>query len=554
MHHTKDNVKSQFYFYIILLVITCVWGKHAHAQASHSSAYLNLWLQESELKFGEKAVDTKTLYKAYTLQNFQSLWVDEHGLNAKGKAVINAMAHAEQHGLKPENYGINIINAIAAMHPPTPHKITQRNLSLELLISHGVLHYIADLKSGSVARQWNTGAAKLTPEDIASTLYQIAQAPDVAKAIENFAPQTEQYHLLKRALKHHKNLAAQGGWESFPKGKKLSPDAEDSRVSALKRILVAQGDLTPHHAQTNIYDAQTVEAVKQFQTRHGIAPDGVIGSMTQQKLNISAQEGVEQIILSLERMRWMKRDLGNRYVIINVPAYKLKAVADGKTLDMDVIVGTTRTKTPLFSKEITNVVMNPTWSVPASIAVKGMLPKIQNDPDFLNRSGFKVLTQDGETIHPYEVDWYNLGRDYFPYKLRQNAGWGNALGKVKFTIPNSGNIFMHDTSQPKLFSRSERSLSHGCIRLSNPEAMTRFILTSEGWSEDKVNKSYNSRSSRTVKIAPIPVHTVYWTAWVDDEGRTRFNSDIYRMNKRLTVALNKNTPKGQEKALQLAMR
>ena len=142
MHHTKDNVKSQFYFYIILLVITCVWGKHAHAQASHSSAYLNLWLQESELKFGEKAVDTKTLYKAYTLQNFQSLWVDEHGLNAKGKAVINAMAHAEQHGLKPENYGINIINAIAAMHPPTPHKITQRNLSLELLISHGVLHYI----------------------------------------------------------------------------------------------------------------------------------------------------------------------------------------------------------------------------------------------------------------------------------------------------------------------------------------------------------------------------------------------------------------------------
>jgi len=319
----------------------------------------------------------------------------------------------------------------------------------------------------------------------------------------------------------------------------------------LRQILIAQGDLPQAGYPPGMYDAATVEGVKRFQARHGIEPDGVIGKPTQEALNVSAAGCVQQIAMTLERMRWMGHDMGSRYVLVNVPAYRLKAVAGNQQLVMDVIVGKPATKTPMFSKEITNVVFNPTWSVPPKIALKEMLPKIRKNPNYLAHAGFSIIGQDGEAISAGAIDWDNVDQGNFNYTLRQDAGDGNALGKVKFTIPDSDNIYLHDTSNHKLFARTERSLSHGCIRLSNPKAMTEFVLNNEGWSENKIESAYASSSSRTVSITPLPVHLVYWTTWVDDAGQTHFGRDIYGMNQRLLIAMSGAV---QPETIKLAMR
>lgn len=535
----------------IMLLSAALWMSAANAQTLDAPTYLSLWLQQPTLKFGDSSVDVASLRNAYATQGFRPLWLDDNQLSARGRAVVETLAQADLHGLNPARYGVSTIRAVVAMQPANAIEMQQRAMSLELLVSNGLLRYAADMQGGSVARQWDTGSDAVRPSNTAAALYQVAQSPNPSVPMESLAPQTQEYRTLRASLQRYRAVAQQGGWPSFPAGAKLTPGASDPRVEALRQILITQGDLASASYAAGIYDSATVEGVKRFQARHGIEPDGVIGKATQQALDTNANEYIQQLALTLERMRWMQRDLGTRYVLVNVPAYKLKAVSGSQQLAMDVIVGKPDTKTPMFSKEITNVVINPTWNVPAKIAIKEMLPKIRNNPDYLANAGFSVIGRDGEEVSASAIDWDNVGHGNFNYTLRQDAGDGNALGKVKFTIPDSDNIYLHDTSSRKLFARTERSLSHGCIRLSDPKAMTEFVLSNEGWSKDKIETAYDSSASRTVSISPLPVHLVYWTAWVDEKGQTHFSRDIYGMNRPLLLAMGGAS---QPEAIKLASR
>lgn len=507
--------------------------------------YLAAWLARPTLQFGRVSIDTASMNNAYGAMYYSPLWVDAHGLNSRGKAALEVLSQAATHGLNPERYHLHTLQTLGMMRGRDIAERTQVQASLELLLSSAIMRYAADMQSGSVSRQWNTGTDPLNASMQQATLIDIAQANDVQKAMESLAPNNPSYVALTKALAKYKAVGAQGGWPEFPAGAKLKPGAVDTRVESLRQILIAQGDMAQPAASPakTIYDTATVEGVKRFQERHGIEPDGIIGAATQAALNKTPSDAIAQIELTLERMRWMNHDLGARYVLVNVPAYRLTAVAGNRRMHMDVIVGKPDTKTPMFSKEITNVIINPTWSVPAKIATREMLPKIRKNPDYLSRAGFSVVDRNGETIAPESIDWES---DNFNYTFRQSAGDGNALGKVKFTIPNSDNIYLHDTSQPHLFDRTERSLSHGCIRLSAPKAMTDFVLKDAGWDAKKIDKAYDAEATRSIAITPLPVHLVYWTAWVDEAGRTRFNPDIYRMNPSLMTAMNNSAPKSPE--------
>lgn len=247
----------------------------------------------------------------------------------------------------------------------------------------------------------------------------------------------------------------------------------------------------------------------------------------------------------------MPESLGSRYVLVNIPAYQLTAVNGSKHLQMDVIVGKPNTPTPMFSKNITGLSINPTWGVPKKIAVNEMLPKVRKNPGYLNQAGYEVVDNSGTAINPSDINWDSVGKFNFAYNFRQAPGSGNALGKVKFSIPDSDDIYLHDTSQRKLFANADRALSHGCVRLSDPKALTQFMLQGEGWSEAKIEASYDGNDSRTVAITPMPVHLVYWTSWVDVAGKVHFSQDIYGKDKSLLAAM--GTPNRKEEFVKLAM-
>lgn len=534
-----------------LSLMASLWVMPASAQMLDASSVLYQWLQQPQLLFGERYLKTSELRNFYAAEGFRPLWVTSRGLTPNGGAVLNVLANAGQHGLNIERYHVGEIRAIAAMQPADDDVAMQQTMGMEVLMSSAILRYAADMEGGTVAPQWETGKSPADAQERVTILKQVAEASDPASALEALAPNNRAYNALKNALQNYQAIAAQGGWAHLSEGSKITPGQHDARIATVRQILIAQGDLAQASFPADTYDIATADGIKHFQERHGIEPDGVIGKSTQDALNIPAATCVQQIAMTMERMRWMPHDLGSRYVLVNIPAYQLTAVSGNTQLAMDVIVGKPDTKTPMFSKEITSVVLNPTWSVPAKIAMKEMLPKIRNNPDYLANAGFSVIDNSGHVVLPSSIDWETASNSSFDYTLRQDAGDGNALGKVKFLIPDSDDIYLHDTSNHGLFARADRSLSHGCVRLSNPRAMTQFVLNSEGWSEQKIASAYDSDASRTVKIAPLPVHLVYWTAWVDDAGRTHFGRDVYGMDKPLMLAMYGN-PKASE-SIKLAM-
>lgn len=534
------------------LVAAFFWSGMAAAQTQEQVPPLAQWLQQPSLQFGETVVSTDALRDSYAGTQFQPIWVDAQGLTPRAQKALEVIANANTHGLNPELYAVSTIRAIAAMPRSDASHALQINLSLDVLMSHAVMHYASDMGGGVARHQWDTGQENAASRDQKTLFRQVAMSADTAAYLQSLAPTLAQYTALKAALQRYQSIAGAGGWPQFQVGKPIKSGAIDGRIPTIRQILAVQGDLAASTAvQADRYDAPLQEAIKHFQQRHGIAADGVIGSGTQTALNVPVADRVEQIALTLERMRWMPADLGSRYVLVNIPSYSLKAVSGNAQLDMPVIVGANATKTPMFSKSITNVVLNPSWGVPAKIAVNEMLPKVRKNPDYLKNAGYTVTNNGGQVIDASEVDWSTVSKHNFSYSFRQNPGSRNALGKVKFTIPDSDNIYLHDTSQPALFSRADRNLSHGCVRLSDPEALTQFVLTSEGWNPTKIRAAYASGASKTVPIAPLPIHLVYWTTWVDSYGHTHFSRDVYGMDKSLLLAM--RLPDKHKESIKLAM-
>lgn len=346
---------------------------------------------------------------------------------------------------------------------------------------------------------------------------------------------------LNTQIVQYESMVERGGWPEFKKGSKITPGATDKRIGTLREILTVTGDYKPSsipQADSNVYDTALANAVMSFQMRHGLEPDGVVGTSTQAALAVSAEDRLAQLHVTAEKIRTyaMSDTTSPASVLINIPAYELYALEGEQIVDtMKVIVGSPRNRTPQMENEITYLQFNPAWHVPSRIAVNEMLPKIKNDPSYLKRAGFK-LSQGGESVDPQAINWEEYGNGNFPFRIIQPAGSGNALGKVKFHMPDSNAIYLHDTAKPQLFSDYDRALSHGCVRLENPLALAQFVLGhSNQMTAEEAEKIYNkSRSERIELTMPIPVSIVYWTAWVDlKTNQPHFYRDVYQKDGQL---------------------
>lgn len=342
---------------------------------------------------------------------------------------------------------------------------------------------------------------------------------------------------MQDALAQHRDIARAGGWPAVPEGNVLKPGDEDVRIPTLRDRLRVSGDYDTTQTESLLYDAELEAAVRAFQTRHGLEADGVIGPKTYRALNTPVETRIDQLRASLERARWLFRDLSGDYVFVNIGGPETFLVQDGEVVwRARSIVGRAYRQTPVFRDEIQYMEFNPTWTVPVSIFRRDKLSQIRRDLNYLSRGGYTVLDSSGRPINPRSVNWSGTPN----VTLRQEPGPKNALGQVKFMFPNAYSVYLHDTDDRSLFSRNERNLSSGCVRVENPFEFADLLLKDDpDWSAARREAILASgKTTRVTLPAPIPVLLTYFTAWMDNSGTVQFREDIYERDPAVLRALN----------------
>jgi len=452
---------------------------------------------------------------------------------------IQRLQRAADDGLNPDDYPIEPLIAVRdAIDPDDPQSAARA----ELYFSSFFVAYAADLKIGRVIPQ------KVDPRlfrsrktiDVLRVLTDLNKQREPGKFLASFEPKNPQYQALKRMLKLYHAVDASGGWGTVDPGAMLKPGAKDPRVPQIRTLLQATGDYEWAKAPGDplVYDQQLVIAVQRFQGRHGLEAKGNIGNQTIQAMNVPASERVKQIMLNMERWRWMPDNLGDDHIIVNIAAFELQQVQEDTIVDrMKVVVGAPATQTPEFTGEMAYVEFNPTWTVPYSIATKEMLPRLKQNPSAY-AADFEVF-RNGKLTSWGSIGWASYGPGNFPFTFRQKPGPKNALGKVKFMLPNKHDIYLHDTPSKDKFLQTSRAFSHGCIRLSRPIDFA-YDITSriQGWSKSRVNEVLaGEKTTRAMLPKKIPVHLMYGTAFRGDAGTIEFRPDVYGRDRKLYNAL-----------------
>jgi murein L,D-transpeptidase YcbB/YkuD len=384
-----------------------------------------------------------------------------------------------------------------------------------------------------------------SPEtDLVRLLNATLNTSRVRQLVERLHPPYDGFRGMRQALARYRRIADAGGWDTIPGDARLERGMENAAVARLRRRLVRSGDLTAiQHFNPFLFDRPLARAVEAFQVRHGIAPDGVVGPQTRRALNVPVEARIRQLAINMERWRWVPRDLGPRYIMVNIADYSLTAFAEARPrLTMRVIVGRAYRKTPVFSENMTYLVLNPYWEIPPTLALQDVLPKIRKDPDYMPRQGIRLLSgwdAGARELDRSAIDWAQVQAGYFGLRLRQDPGPRNALGRIKFMLPNKHAVYLHDTPARGQFDALARGFSSGCIRVEDPIGLAAFVLDApRKWNAQSLQKAIASGKRRVVKLTrPLPVHILYWTAWADAAGTVHFREDIYARDAALIKAL-----------------
>jgi len=381
--------------------------------------------------------------------------------------------------------------------------------------------------------------------DLAGILNDALKDHTIRKALQNLSPHHQEYLNLQSALKKYRELAAQNEPSGISVGKILRYGVSQERVRALRNRLIFLGDLKAAETQNpTFFDHDLEKAVKRFQFRHGLTVDGIAGEQTVAAMNVSVRTRLRQIEFNMERWRWLPRDLGTKYILVNIANSKLSVVEHNRPImEMRVVVGKRFRKTPVFSGKMLYLVINPYWNVPTKLALRDLAPKVCSDPGYLAARNIKVYKNwqhDSPEIDPALINWCTLTRkSYFPYKLQQTSGPYNPLGKIKFIFPNKYAVYLHDTPDKSLFDKTLRYFSHGCIRVEKPYLLAEFLLKSNPrWTKEAFLNLLESSTRKNVSLnEQIPVYITYITAWEDRNGVVHFLNDVYKQDRILYTAL-----------------
>ncbi|MBR9981519.1 MAG: L,D-transpeptidase family protein [Desulfatitalea sp.] len=506
---------------------------------------------------GELLCGIQMIPAFYESRRFVPFWLDSQGLKPVGLAMVRQLQQVDADGLRPADYHLDTVTSLLDVLSIPDGALTLAGLvgawaDLELLLTDAFLLLSAHLTRGRVNPETLHADWVLTEHtiDVVKILQMVVAEAQLFQIIEGLQPSHRGYDGLRTALGQMRERVFQGGWPLVPAGPTLKVGDQDVRVVVLRHRMVIGGDL-PSWDWTDTperFDEALQAAVMRFQQRHGLTPDGLVGRKTLQAMNVTALDRLRQIELNLERWRWLPNDLGERYIIVNTADFDLRMVADGRiVMQMRVVVGRPHRKTPVFSSPLTHLVLNPQWNVPFTNMVEDMLPRIREDVGYLAAQGIKVYRgwdADSPAIDPWEIDWSAYNKRRFPFRFVQESGPLNALGRIQFMLPNKFAVFLHDTPSRNLFGRVQRDFSSGCIRMEDAFGLARLLLSEDpAWPPEKLRAALDNGRRRVVPLkSRIPVHLLYMTAWVDDEGVLQFREDIYERDGLLAKALGKRLP------------
>ncbi len=469
----------------------------------------------------------KDVQAFYTQREHVPAWVDNRRPTDRAADAITVLNTARRHGFSAEEYGaadlLAMSQEVEQIDKESPKRL-EHNAQFDVRLTAGLLALGRDVAIGRITDpKWKS---QRKAPDFVAALSKIADA-DASDWIDAVRPPHPEYEALAQALDALHGQKEKGGWPAVPST--LKPGTSGAAVAALRQRLSMSGQLEGDPAASTAYDASVETAVRAFQELHGIKATGIVDQATLAAINVPLEKRMRQVALNLQRWRWMPDELGARHFMVNVPQFHVMAREQGKpVMDIRVVVGKVGNNTPLFSDEMESVVFSPYWNIPDSIAQGETLPAIARDPNYLARQNIEIVRTSGEKVDVSDVDWNNA-EAMKGFAFRQRPGSGNALGHVKFLFPNAHNVYLHDTPADNLFGKPTRAFSHGCIRVEEPEQLAKYVLRDyPEWDEPAIGEAMHSGNEKHVKLREkIPVHIVYFTSWVDENGGLHFQPDIY---------------------------
>ncbi|MAE51506.1 MAG: murein L,D-transpeptidase [Micavibrio sp.] len=546
-----DNKKIRLFFVSVMIValyaVFSMTANQGHAQISPllndaGATTIALSVQQTSLNLDLDIVTAESeqirhkvaLQRFYEARDNQPYWINDSGVHSRAEAMYKIIDEAWTHGLNPHDYHyVDIYNLL--------EKNDRQSLAdLELLLSDAFVRYAIDLSGkrlepSALGLEMEGWKVPLNAPDVTHILL----AHDFDAALDMVQPKGQTYRALRRELIR---LVNQGPGEKeyllpIEFTGILRPGSGHKAIPKIREYL----GLEALKYNNTTYDDNLAAAVIRFQKENGLEADGVIGSNTLEVINRTNMRKIEQVIVNMERLRWVDTNRGDKFVIVNIPSATLWAIEGGRVaFEMPVIVGNPVRQTNLFNAKINGVRLNPDWTVPPTIKKFDILPKLQEDPGYVDDKGMELIQgygADAVTLDPHSIDWKNISvRDLHSIRMVQVPGDHNPLGRYRVLMPNRHNIYLHDTNHKELFSRSERALSSGCVRMQNPRQMIDFLLKDADnmWDGDAVDSTLATYKKTDIDLnRTVPVSLLYYTTWLDDNGDIVYGNDIYGRDQKL---------------------
>ena len=451
----------------------------------------------------------------------------------------------EDDGLDPEDYHLEDLERVHGTLINGRELTAEERAALDIgmtdsLIRLGYHQRFGKVNPHELDPEWNF-SRELGGRDPGAVIQDGISAESLKDFRDEVFPRVEIYRRLQGVLAEYRRIAEAGGWPQAPAGPTLRTGDTDDRLQGLQQRLAVTGDLLKGaRVDLSSYGGVLETAVRNFQGRHGLDADGIIGPATISALNVPVEKRIDQIRVNLERARWVLDMLEDDFVIVNIAGFRAYVIRDRKEVwSTRVMVGKTYRKTPVFRSEMKYLVFNPTWTVPYSIATKDILPQVKKDHSYLTSRNFIVKNRNGDVVDPATVDWTSLSQRNFPYTLVQQPGTNNALGEIKFMFPNEYAVYLHDTPGKALFGRSARAFSSGCVRVEHPFDFAEVLLGPGGWDAESIQAERMRRETKTVLLSkPMPVLLLYWTVEAGADGQIHFYEDVYERDQAVLDALN----------------
>ena len=493
-----------------------------------------------------KPLYAQTVIDAFYLErDGEPLWVEGKRISESGKELFAVLQHSWMHGLNPDLYYVPEISAILSEIDGSNQ---EQALRLELLLTSGYIRYIQDLSGMRVSaydldlrqKDWlqripAQQALKQLPEDL----------NNISVFLKDKGPQTATYKRLKKELVKlvQDNVESGLGNALLRFERSIYPGKSDEYIPELRERLGIQEKYAENRY---VYDSDLVKAVKVFQSENGLTPDGIIGKQTLFALNHRKSDKIQQLILNMERLRWVADEKPDRFIVVNIPSARLWAIDNGSiSFTMPVIVGRKDRPTLSFVTKINGVRFNPSWSVPPTVKKEDILPHMQKNPAYLADKGMELRDgygKDSLSLDPQSIDWHNISEaELHSLNMVQIPGNHNPLGHIRILMPNEHNIYLHDTNEKSLFYNSDRAQSSGCIRMKYPEKVAAFALKNRtGWIPEQMDEILETGETKDIYVQnDVAVYLLYYTVWVNDKDQIVYGQDIYDWDKLLYHHLEK---------------